>query len=299
MGSGDAQALARLTRLNTDELIRSFRLRAPRLFTPLYRRVLDVPSGALARRVLDFDRGVREDGLQAASRRFAGGFVRTLEVRGAERIPPAGPVLLCSNHPGQTDSIALFSAIPRRDLRAIAAERDLLRALPNLRGLLLEVPEEAEKRSRVVLEAARHLRAGGALLTFPAGAIEPDPAIHADAVLSIDSWSDSVASLARVVSGLVVLPVIVSGVLSPAALRSLLPRLYRGRKQREWVAATIQVMLRRYRNVTVRVSIGEPLRFGSRESRSEIMEAVRREGLRLVLEARAAAQRGRRHGSVG
>lgn len=97
-------------------------------------------------------------------------------------------------------------------------------------------------------------------MNFPGGQIEPDPALHPDAADSLKRWSDSIDLLARLVPELTVLPVAVSGVISPNALRSPLARLYRTDKQREWVAATLQVMLPRYRDTHVTVRFGQPIR---------------------------------------
>jgi hypothetical protein len=65
--------------------------------------------------------------------------------------------------------------------------------------------------------------------------------------------------LARLVPDLTILPVAVSGVISRQALRHPLTRLYRTTKQREWVAATLQVMLPRYRDTRVVVRFGQPI----------------------------------------
>lgn len=52
----------------------------------------------------------------------------------------------------------------------------------------------------MVRAAADHLRAGGALLTFPAGAIEPDPALRlADALTSLAGWRNATELFVRLV----------------------------------------------------------------------------------------------------
>jgi MFS family permease len=65
---------------------------------------------------------------------------------------------------------------------------------------------------------------------------------------------------ARLVPDLVVVPVIVSGVISPTALRNPLTFLRRRKEDREWLAATIQMMMPALRNVTTRIAFGRPVR---------------------------------------
>jgi len=55
-----------------------------------------------------------------------------------------------------------------------------------------------------------------------------------------------------------VLPVAVGGTISAAALRNPIPRLYRKRRDREWAAATLQVLIPAYRPPVVRVVFAEP-----------------------------------------
>ena len=98
-------------------------------------------------------------------------------VEGVDRVPREGPVLVVSNHPGLADAVALFATMPRDDLRVIAAERPFLSALPNTSRALIPVPDTPTGRPGAVRVAARHLRRGGAVITFPGGKIEPDPAV--------------------------------------------------------------------------------------------------------------------------
>jgi hypothetical protein len=121
------------------------------------------------------------------------------------------------------------------------------------------VNEQPPGRFGLVRTATRHLRGGGAALTFPGGKIEPDPAVLPGAVEALEHWSASVDLFARLVPNLVVVPVIVSGVLSPTALRSPLTYLRRRKEDREWLAATFQMMTPALRNVTTRIAFGRPV----------------------------------------
>jgi hypothetical protein len=84
----------------------------------------------------------------------------------------------------------------------------------------------------------------------------------------MDGWSRSIGLFVRLVPETAVVPAVVRGVLSPDALRHPIVRLRREARGRELLAATLQVVVRAYQLVTVRVVFGEPLRgeqFGARE----------------------------------
>jgi 1-acyl-sn-glycerol-3-phosphate acyltransferase len=240
---------------NALDMTKAFKLDA--LHT-LVRHLFAGPTRRITETVFHYDGLVGSKGLVDSSTWMLEQFTHSVQVEG--HLPPsAGPLLIVSNHPGMVDAMAIFAHTPRRDLRIIAAERPVLRLLPNILPYLIFVPEDPQRRLPVIRTAAAHLRTGGALLNFPAGQIEADPALHPDADRSLARWSDSVELLARLVPDLTILPVAVSGVISRRALRHPLTRLYRTTKQREWVAATLQVMLPHYRDSRVVVRFGQPI----------------------------------------
>ncbi len=185
---------------------------------------------------------------------------RRVEVEGRANVPREGPLLLVANHPGLCDTVALFAATPRSDLRVVAAERPFLDALPNTSRYLFTVAETSPGRFGLIRAVSRHLKGGGAVLTFPGGRIEPDPAVLPGAIEALDGWSASVDLFARLAPGLAIVPVIVSGVLSPTALRNPLSFLRRRKEDREWLAATLQLLTPGLYDVTVRVEFGRPIR---------------------------------------
>jgi hypothetical protein len=240
-----------------------------------------VPARRLARQVATYDEIVGESGLAAGGVWALERMARSVEVEGQENVVQEGPLLLVANHPGLADALALFAASPRRDLRVIAAERPLLEALPNTSRYLIPVSEAPPGRSGAVRVAARHMRGGGAILTFPGGEIEPDPAVLPGAAGALERWSGSLNLFARLVGDLTVVPAVVSGVLSPAALRNPLTLVRRREKDREWLAATIQMLTPALRNVTTRVSFGRPVRAKDLPDKT-IREAVLEEARRLI-----------------
>jgi hypothetical protein len=246
-----------LTELNIVDLLDSvglLRLRGTplhRLFRPAARR--------FARTAHEFDTRVGEHGLAQGSAWLMSRMTAGILTSGLEHVPPQGPVLILANHPGMTDTVALFTSLASRpDLRVIASDRPFLRALPNVARQLIFLPHEEAGRMAVVRTAARHLHEGGALLTFPAGEIEPDPATFGAqrAAASLRNWSSSYTLFARLAPRTRFVPALVSHVISPDAQRHPLTLLRRTARNKEKLAAALQVALPRYRDLVARVSFG-------------------------------------------
>jgi hypothetical protein len=267
-----------LTRICADQLLAAFGLSNGVRPLELLARF---PAERLARQVATYDEIVGESGLAAGGAWALEWMARRVEVEGRENVPADGPVLLTANHPGLADSLALFATIARDDLRVVAAENPLLDVLPNTSRHLISVSEDSSGRLGAVRIAARHLKRDGALLTFPGGRIEPDPAVLPGARDALERWSESLDLFARLVPDLKVVPAVVSGVLSPLALRNPLILVRRHRRDREWLAATLQMLTPALRNVTTRVVFGRPMRTGDVPDGS-VREAVLDETRRLI-----------------
>jgi 1-acyl-sn-glycerol-3-phosphate acyltransferase len=241
-----------LVDLCREDLLRAFHLPA----NPVTRAVAAVPSARFARFVQRFDALVEEEGLVAAGEFILRQFTDRVEVSGAKRLPRTGPLIVASNHPGMTDAMALWTTIAREDLRVIAAQRDLLAHLENIRRHLIVIEPGSSRAAR---QAIAHLKSGGSLLTFPAGKIEPDLAVRPGARESLLTWSPSVAHFACAVPGTCLVPALVQGVISPRAARAWPLRYLREQREREWAAATLQILIPAYRRVSVRVRYGRPV----------------------------------------
>ena len=273
--------VAALTQMNIDDFLASFGLGDLRFGRRALGALCWLPARRFARQLASYDRQVVELGLRAASRRALERYVRGVEIHGQENIPASGPVLVLSNHPGMSDTLVLFASLPRPDLRVIATERPFLRSLSAVSQRLIYVSEDPSQRMGVVRSGAAHLRRGGALLTFPAGEIEPDPACMPGADESLESWSESIAIFARLVPELVIVTGIVSGVLWPAASFHPLTRLRRVQADRERLGAAlqalVQMLLPAYKPVAPRVAYGAPIRVAELPTRSDpeiLMQAI-------------------------
>ncbi len=263
----DPDPVQKLTDINLEDILISLGWSQARFG----RKLLEWPFRGLARRfacqVLEYDRCVASLGLQAGSHQFLRSLLKDLVIEGQASIPAAGPVLFLANHPGMTDTASLFASIPRPDLKIVAADRPFLRALPAIGSHLVFVPEETGDRMNVVRQVVSTLRQGGAVLTFPAGQIEPDPVNFPGAVTSLQDWGSSIGVFARLVPSATIVPVIVSGVIARRAARHPITFLRRKPKDRERLGATLQIasslvwpeLWPEIWNVRVRVQFGGPI----------------------------------------
>ncbi len=250
--------LSLLTQANAREILAAFKLDHLGRFRSVASWLARFPARRLAHEMLRFDDLVGLHGLAAGGRYLLHEFTSTTRIEGQQHVPRSGPILAVANHPGMVDAMAIWVALERRpDLKIIAADRDILRLIPNIRSRLLLVDPRTRCRTELLREAAAHLRQGGALLTFPAGTIEPDPLVRA--AVPLVGWSRSPELFVRLVPETVVLPIAVSGVISRAAHQHRIARRFADPKEREWAAATLQVMCRRFRDTQTRVLIGEPI----------------------------------------
>jgi len=258
-----SSAIDTLTRINLDDLVSSFGWQKQSLGAAILRRLFLKPARKFAKQVVEYDNLVGQLGLSEASCEFLQShYINDLRVQGREHVPADGPILVLSNHPGLTDTVCLFSAIDRADLRIIAQHRPFLASLVNVTKHLFYIGDEPAERMRAVRQVSAHLRAGGAALTFPAGKIEPDSDVHTGALDSLNDWTDSSGVFLRFARDTKIVPVMVSGVVWERTARHWLTRLKRTREDREKLATALQLLAmvsRDARPTTVHVSFAKPI----------------------------------------
>lgn len=250
-----------LTQINLDDIASSFGLRSGTLSARLIQRIFLKHAQTFARQMVEFDSITSNSGLAEGARAVLGHHFDDIRVHGSDLIPASG-FLALSNHPGLADSAATFAALNRPDLRIIAQQRPFLEALTNVSKQLFYVNDDASSRTTLVRQVSTFLRNGGAVLTYPAGHIEPDPDFHSDATESLEKWTDSVGVFLRMSPETPILPILVRGVVWKKAITHPLTRIRKTRMEREALAAAFQVfmMMRgKIRDVRVRVQIGNPI----------------------------------------
>lgn len=280
------ERVERLAEICVAEILDAFGLGGARRGRAALERASRFAARRMAYKAAVYDEVVGGAGLKSGGVWAASQMAESLDFIGAENVPHDGPLLIVSNHPGLSDTVALFSAIPRDDLKIVAAERPFLTALPNTSKHLLTVDEASEKRFGLVRGAARHMKNGGAILTFPGGGIEPDPALLPGAAEALEKWSESLDLFTRLVPSLTVVPVIVSGVLSKRALGNPVAMLRRNEEDRRWLAATIQMLAPKLHPTAVRVEFGNPIR-----ADGDISEEVLDEARRLIVRSAGGESR--------
>lgn len=247
------------TRLVTNEVLRLLHLPSGSRVGKFVRMMVWPAGRRLARLGLGFDRKVAEGGLAHAARWALPNFITKLDVRGGHAVPEQGPLLIASNHPGVADSLALSAHVPRPDLKIVAAAMPFLRHLPHTCRHLIFATTNTHERMGAMRHAIRHLRAGGALLIYPGGSVEPDPAIIPGAMAALSNWSASIGVLAKSVPQISVVTAIVSGVLSPRSIRNPLTRLRKEALDRQKLAEVLQVI--RQLLIPIRLSVATNVAF--------------------------------------
>ena len=284
-----------LTQINLDDLVSSFGWEKSPLLASALHKISFNPARKFARQVVEFDNAVGQTGLAEASRRMMRKYyVKDVRVHGRQHVPANGPVLFLSNHPGMADTISLFAAIDRPDLKIIALHRPFLASLVNTTHHLFFIDHDPVERMRAVRQVTSHLRSGGSALTFPAGEIEPDPEVYPGALESLDTWTDSAGVFMRFAKDTKIVPVLVSGVIWAKTARHWLTHLKHTRLEREKLAAAFQLLAlitRNARPTTVHVRFAKPISLdavGSTDTQA-IHQAVMN-GMRELIEIGPAGE---------
>lgn len=199
-----------------------------------------------------------------------------VEVRGAERVPASGGLLIVANHQSHLDPVSLGMALPGRHVTFIAKSGlfgvplfgrviSLLNAVP----LRQDAPDAQAIRTAVEL-----LGQGRAVLIFPEGSRTPDGAMHPfkrGAWLVLSRAARAGAGVVRG-GGLRVLPMAVEGTFDTMR-RGRLPRL---------IGPKIMV------GVGEPIDAGELLGLGAEAGLERLAATI--EGLRLELSAELRAK---------
>jgi hypothetical protein len=232
-----------------------------------YRRLLDplfrFPASRFCRIAMAFDRQVAQNGFTHAACWTLPNFVKGVDFIGLDTIPKEGPLLVVSNHPGTVDGLCIAAGLARDDLRIVASGMPFLRGLQASARHFIYSSLDTYVRMMVVRSGIKHLRAGGALLIFPSGHLDPDPKILPGADQSLNEWSPSIELILRKVPQVQILVTVVSGVLSRRNLNSPFTKFRKTLRDRQRIAEFIQVarqmVLGIREDVVPRVSFAPPL----------------------------------------
>jgi hypothetical protein len=237
----------------------------------------------LATLAIEFDQKVKQCGPAAGVRWILPRFLAGYESRGEEIIPRTGPLLIVANHPSSYDALVISACIDRPDYKIIIGDIPPYRFLPSISRHAIFSPPVTDTlgRMRVLRESIRHLKQGGALLIFPGGNIEPDPAFMSNPGSEFDRWSRSLEIFLRCVPQVEILVTIVSGVISPTAMRHPITRLRKSREDRQRLAYIYQIIRqvlsgKEMFGLKPRVTFGEFVSNTSEQKMMKIEQAARR-----------------------
>lgn len=253
--------LETLTEINLDDLVSSFGWQDSPLLSRLLRFFFRKPAQTFAKHVVEYDDIVGAHGIVEGGWNLSRRYVQDIRIIGADRIPESA-FLALSNHPGMTDTLALFAALNRKDLHIIALDRPFLNALPHTTAQLFYVYDDPAKRMTLVRQVSAHLKKGGAILTFPAGHIEPDPDVYPGAVESLKDWTDSVGVFIRMAPDAAILPVLARSVVAKKYANHWVLNIKKNREEKEKLATALQLLgmvIFHEKPVTVTIQIGKPI----------------------------------------
>jgi hypothetical protein len=248
------------------EVIRAMALPPTNVTRTIIRLVFGRAASRLADMGLGFDREVAHHGFAAGARWLLPHFVSAHTAYGEEQIPNEGPLLIVSNHPASYDGILISAYVNRPDYRIIIGEIPPYKFLPHVSQHAIFSPpvKNTFGRMQTVRNAIRHLQGGGALLIFPRGGIEPDPAFMPDPGAEFGKWSRSLEIFLERVPQTRVLVTMVSGVIARSALRHPITWFRKARPDRQRLAFMFQIARqilcgRELYGLTPRVTFGELL----------------------------------------
>ncbi len=250
----------------------------------LNRMIFGRAANKFSEMVLGFDREIEHNGSAAGSRWLLSHFVKGHEAQGTDIIPKDGPLLIVSNHPASYDGIVISSYINRPDYKVIIGEIPPYRYLPHVSQHAIFSPPAKNTFGRMttVRNSIQHLKDGGALLIFPRGGIEPDPAFMPAPDSEFDKWSRSLEIFLQRVPQTRVLVTMVSGVIARTSMRHPITWFRRSRPDRQRLAFMMQIIRQIIQGkelfgLTPRVTFGEVLS-GSKTQNilTETEEAARR-----------------------
>jgi hypothetical protein len=253
-----------LTQYITDEVFRMFKQSPESWVRRTFGPALWLPAHRFASLAVTFDGYIAEFGLREAALRIISKYVPYFEARNVENIPREGPLLITSNHPGTIDSLVITASIPRPDLKIVATGIPFVQNLRNAADHLIYTPRKGiHERMIVVRTAIRHLQEGGAVLIFPSGRIDPDPALSPEEAKEFGRWSHSVELMLEQVPQTQVLLTIISDVLSARWRWNPFVRLMGDDLKQRSVAEVLQVIqsiiLPGLNRVAPRLTFSDPL----------------------------------------
>lgn len=236
-------SVAALKKEITIEILAAFGLPKGDFWQSIAGSWLRKPTTRFSEIFAKLDQDVAEYGLSEAVKRMLPNFVSKTNAFGTENIPAEGPLLIASNHPGTYDAISIVANSPRDDFKIVVGGMPFLKNLPITGQHLIHSDRlDHNVRANVVRSSIRHLQEGGAVLIFPSGQIDPDPAVLPGAIDALQNWSKSIAIMLRRAPETRLLTAITSGVLHERFTRTPLSILSQDGVNKRRIMEFVQVL---------------------------------------------------------
>ncbi|MEA4812710.1 MAG: 1-acyl-sn-glycerol-3-phosphate acyltransferase [Anaerolineaceae bacterium] len=189
--------------------------------------------------------------------------------------PASGPVLVVGNHPGWVDSITALASMKRPDIHIVAGTHSTLQFLPRISKQLIFVDQNAiSLRANVIREVISLLQAGKAVIVFPRGVLEPDPALLCGAKRSIGEWKDSIGIFLQKVPETVIQPMLLSHMVHPKAWGNRVISLIKDQRRRQQLATAMQFALSLRKNKGAFWKVTPQVRFGQAMQAKDISKEL-------------------------
>ncbi len=226
----------------TDETIKALGLSPSDFVRKFISPIVFPATHQFAKLAAHFDHYVAKFGFSEAARWVLPRFVKDLTIIGADNVPEEGPLLVVSNHPGTVDVLAIAAGLSRDDIKIVSSAIPFIKHLPNTAQHLIFTTIDTHERMAVIRTIIRSLEEGRALLIFPSGGVDPDPAFMPEAIDSINNWSPSIELILRKVPKARLLITVVKGVLYPSFIKHPLLVLRKRLRDRQRLAEFLQVI---------------------------------------------------------
>jgi hypothetical protein len=223
------------------QLMKVMGAKKPNLLTRFLALILNTPITRMSQILVDLDRNIAMNGWNSAANAFLANFVVDVELSGEDNIPLNGPLMVVCNHPAAYDVAILASAIRRDDLKILASDIPIIQLFPNIAPHAIVVPYHIPSRRQTIKATIGQLKEGGAVLLFPRGDVEPDPAITPGAEQSLLKWSTSIELFLRQAPQTTSIVAVASGVLSARWYKNPIVNRWKKYEQRQKVAEIFQI----------------------------------------------------------
>jgi len=260
----DPSLAQQLQRDITGEIYKAVKCPDIKILKDFIRLSVSLPTRRFSEIMADFDRVIEESGVRQASKHLLKKLTDNVKSIGEELIPKKGPAIIASNHPGTYDGLTILSRLPREDVKIVVGANPFFRNLPNGRNFLIFATREQPDRVAVIRQAIQFLKNGGVVLIFPAGQIDPDPAILPGAEEGLRKWSRSLAVFLKKVPQAKLILAIASGVITKDFVNHPFPNMFKNRVDRrrivEFMQVIKQMVLRRKIPLTPKVTFSKEKR---------------------------------------